>query len=300
MQEFRRIAVGLDAVPGDARLTEGCVRALAWARWLASSPGAEVALIHSTAQDEAWDERTRSYVAVSSGPGGEPFEEALAELREAGVAARLVYSEESPWLAVARHASAEGSDLVLVGKRASSFLQGPLLGSVSAKLVRRCPCPVWVVKSDSPAPPPRMILAATDLTPVGDRVLAAASALARRSGAALHVVHTFQLSMSVQMGRDEDQESFVRRTRREREEQLRERLEAAGSPGEVRLHVALSSPTHVVLECARRHAPDIVVMGTISRGGVAGVVVGNTAERLLGRLDTSILTVKPEDFVGPV
>jgi universal stress protein E len=42
------------------------------------------------------------------------------------------------------------------------------------------------------------------------------------------------------------------------------------------------------------------VMGTISRGGIPGVLVGNTAERLLPRLDCSLLTVKPEDFVCPV
>ncbi len=300
MFALRRITVGLDAEPGVPRLTAGCFQALEWARWLATSANGEVTLVHSTAHDEAWDERSGGYTTVSTEPGGAPFEAALEGLRGAGVEARLVFSEESPWLALARQASKDGSDLVLVGKRAAPFLHGPLLGSVSAKLVRRCPCPVWVAKPGASSPPPRVILAATDLSPVGDRVLDAACDLAGRSGAALHVVHTFQLSMSVQMGRDEDPEAFAERTRSERTDRLRAQLEAAGAPAEVSLHVALSSPTHVVLECEKRHSPDLIVMGTISRGGVAGVLLGNTAERLLGRLDTSILTIKPEDFVGPV
>jgi len=41
-------------------------------------------------------------------------------------------------------------------------------------------------------------------------------------------------------------------------------------------------------------------MGTISRAGIAGLLVGNTAERLLDQLDCSLLTVKPGDFVSPV
>jgi universal stress protein E len=41
-------------------------------------------------------------------------------------------------------------------------------------------------------------------------------------------------------------------------------------------------------------------MGTISRAGIAGLSVGNTAERMLGHLDCSMLTVKPADFVCPV
>ena len=41
-------------------------------------------------------------------------------------------------------------------------------------------------------------------------------------------------------------------------------------------------------------------MGTMSRGGVAGLLVGNTAERLLDKVECSLLTIKPEDFVSPV
>ena len=41
-------------------------------------------------------------------------------------------------------------------------------------------------------------------------------------------------------------------------------------------------------------------MGSISCGGVAGVLVGNTAERIFDRLDCSLLVVKPEDFVCPL
>jgi universal stress protein E len=71
-----------------------------------------------------------------------------------------------------------------------------------------------------------------------------------------------------------------------------------GTPAE--LHVALSSPTRAITECVARLSPDLVVMGTISRGGIPGVVIGNTAERLLGRLDCPLLTVKPSDFVCSV
>ena len=66
------------------------------------------------------------------------------------------------------------------------------------------------------------------------------------------------------------------------------------------LHIALTSPSHAILTCADRLKPDLVVMGTISRAGIAGLAVGNTAERILSHLDCSLLTVKPGDFVCPV
>ena len=45
---------------------------------------------------------------------------------------------------------------------------------------------------------------------------------------------------------------------------------------------------------------DLLVMGTIARTGIAGFIVGNTAERLLPRIPCSVLAIKPEGFVSPV
>ena len=70
--------------------------------------------------------------------------------------------------------------------------------------------------------------------------------------------------------------------------------------GAAKLHVGLTSPSNAILACVDRLKPDLVVMGTISRAGIAGLSVGNTAERMLGHLDCSMLTVKPADFVCPV
>ena len=41
-------------------------------------------------------------------------------------------------------------------------------------------------------------------------------------------------------------------------------------------------------------------MGTVGRTGVAGLVVGNTAETILEQLQCSILALKPPGFVSPV
>jgi universal stress protein E len=44
----------------------------------------------------------------------------------------------------------------------------------------------------------------------------------------------------------------------------------------------------------------LLVMGTIGRGGIPGIMIGNTAERLLPEVQCSVLAVKPPDFVCPV
>jgi nucleotide-binding universal stress UspA family protein len=45
---------------------------------------------------------------------------------------------------------------------------------------------------------------------------------------------------------------------------------------------------------------DLLVMGTVCRTGIAGFLIGNTAEEVLNQVDCSVLTRKPVGFVTPV
>ena len=51
---------------------------------------------------------------------------------------------------------------------------------------------------------------------------------------------------------------------------------------------------------ATSSAPDIVVMGALSRSGLERVFIGNTAERVLGSLACDVLVVKPDKFAASV
>lgn len=302
MTLYRRIVVGLD-LDLEGRIAEGAALALEQARWLGTRGGVRVTLLHSTRPDERWDARESDYV-VDGGPrprhSQEHLEAALDALRGAGADARLVLTEEPAWLAIVREVLREPADLVLSGKRSSRDHDGRPVGSVAHKLLRKCPCPVWVVKPGAAAPP-RRLLAAADLGPVGEAVTFSAARLAQEAAAKLFVVHALQLPLAVQVEGEAATEQWLARARDEAERTLATQLREAGrAEGADGIHVGLTSPTRAVLAGVERLDPDLVVMGTISRGGIAGLLVGNTAERLLGRLDRSILAVKPSDFVCPV
>ena len=60
-------------------------------------------------------------------------------------------------------------------------------------------------------------------------------------------------------------------------------------------------PETVILEFVVSGGIDLVVMWmTVARGGISGLLIGNTAERVLGKLPCSVLAVKPDGFVSPV
>jgi len=56
----------------------------------------------------------------------------------------------------------------------------------------------------------------------------------------------------------------------------------------------------LIPKLAQTKGIELIVMGTVCRTGVAGLIIGNTAENVLRQVDCSVLTVKPEGFVSPV
>ena len=61
-----------------------------------------------------------------------------------------------------------------------------------------------------------------------------------------------------------------------------------------------SSAPEAIIRQVRKHQIDLLVMGTVCRTGLSGFFIGNTAEKVLGNVDCSVLTLKPEGFVSPV
>jgi nucleotide-binding universal stress UspA family protein len=59
-------------------------------------------------------------------------------------------------------------------------------------------------------------------------------------------------------------------------------------------------PERAISRFVEANDVDLVVMGTVARSGIPGLVMGNTAERVLQRLSGSVFAIKPPGFVTPV
>jgi Universal stress protein UspA and related nucleotide-binding proteins len=292
MRDVRRLLLAIDLHRESRLLTAGSCLAADQAAELAKRVGCDVVLLYATGADAAGNAQVQSIAAGAARVSARHVLEQEADrFRSLGVSAQVEIADGEPaWLAIVRHALNDRIDLVIAGRRNERTHRVGHLGSVSKELLRNCPCPVWVAKLGGPVAP-RCVLAASDLAPVGERVLEYAAFVARHFGAALHVVHAFEiLPDGVRLHAECDA-----RTR-----QLAEQLaRIAGAPA-AEFHVVSEDATDAVLGSSSRLAADLVVMGTLSRGGIPGLLIGNTAERLLGRLDASLLTVKPDGFVCPV
>ncbi len=66
------------------------------------------------------------------------------------------------------------------------------------------------------------------------------------------------------------------------------------------MHLLKGNAGTLIPELAQEKAIELIVMGTVCRTGVSGMIIGNTAETVLRRVDCSVLAVKPDGFVTPV
>ena len=65
------------------------------------------------------------------------------------------------------------------------------------------------------------------------------------------------------------------------------------------IHITEGDPDDVVEIMAKEIEADLVVIGSVAREGLSGVLLGNTAERIVDRVSCDVLVIKPLDGVDP-
>ena len=218
----------------------------------------------------------------------------------------------TPFFEIIREVLKNKHDLVIKTARGEGRLKEVIFGSTTMHLLRKCPCPVWAIKPTHEKKYAR-IMAAVDPDPIdkkrnalNSKIMELATSLARSEGSELHVVHCWRLyGDTILSGRGRMSQNKVaelaRKARMEHEGRISELVEkqAPGLPNN-RIHLLKGDAEALIPALAKRKSIEIIVMGTVVRTGIAGFIVGNTAENILQRVDCSVLTVKPDGFVSPV
>jgi universal stress protein E len=206
-----------------------------------------------------------------------------------------------PWIEICRAVKHAGYDLVLVGTRGLSGWKSFFLGSTARRLIRKCPAPVWVVKPEHVGPP-RRILAATDFSETSRLAVLRGLQVARASQAEFHLLHVVD-SVDVPddvIERIPEGSNLRQQIHEAAQQHLTEFVASLPGDVEVRSQLTWGAPWEAIKEVSVELNVDLIVIGTVGRTGIAGMLLGNTAERVLGSCESSVLTVKPEGFESPV
>lgn len=257
------------------------------------------------------------------------LEPLAGSLREQGlnVDARVLQGKRS--LELTRAVLDGRHDLLL--KEADDDRPG-LLGTADVRVIRSCPAPAWVFR---PTDAPCRVLAAVNPRAEGDgehydpfglsgrfeppaiqdpsrenalnrRILDLAAWAASMFGGSVHAVHVWRVPGEDRLRQNphvntDEVDQYVETIRSEsaaRFQALIDDFEKAG-PAVVR-HLEKGWTAESIASLIAREQITLLVMGSVVRTGITGYVIGNTAESLLGRVDCSVLAIKPEGFVSPV
>ena len=231
----------------------------------------------------------------------------------------------TPFIEIIREVLRNAYDLVIKCPESQDWLDR-LFSSDDKQLLRKCPCPVWMVR-------PQIgesfdhILGAVDVgdsypakeletrQALNEMVIELASSLAVSEFAELHVVHAWEaigedaLRQGAFMQRPENEvNTYVDQTRRHHTQLLDTLIkkvsaklgEDAADYIKPQLHMPKGSARKVIPKLAKELQVDCIVMGTVARTGIPGLFMGNTAETILDQLECSVLAIKPPGFVSPV
>ena len=207
-----------------------------------------------------------------------------------------------PFIELTHAVQQEGYDLLMTGTRGVSAWKEFLVGSTAKRLIRKCPSAVWIVKAEH-ANPPATILAPSDFSDVSRKAVLMGLWLAEKASAEFHLLHVID-SKDVPEDLLETMPpgSSVRdEIRQEATERLDEFLKSLGTnTTRIVPHISWGHPWQEISRIAIKHKVDLITMGTVGRSGLKGVLLGNTAERVLDSSDCSILTMKPDNYVSPI
>lgn len=234
-------------------------------------------------------------------------------IRQEGIEVRTRVLPGTPFLTIIREVLRNNLDLVIMTADGDGGLKDRLFGSTSMHLMRKCPCPVWVIKPGQPHHYTRILVAVDPAsfdeqkTALDIKIMDLATSLAQRQQAKLHIVHAWLLpgETSLMGGRSQISRSDVEKLLRLAENKHRDELNKLLVNYDLqeikyKIHLLKGAAKEIIPTMAQENEVDLIVMGTVARTGVPGFFIGNTAESVLNQVNSSVLTVKPDEFVSPV
>lgn len=270
------------------------------AGWIAGKTKGRVHLLHACAlpvhgltpyeavlPNGLWDQIHAS--------AAEHLEEIRANLaQKAGIEVTAQVTDGVPGDAIHAATEAFGAQLIVMGTRGRTGLEHIVLGSVAERTLRTAGCPVLAVKEGGGTDDFQKILVGIDFSEPAEGALAAAVEWANQFGAELHVVHAFDLPLTIITPYEVAVPTSLLREAREA---ANAKLDAAvgrarATVKNVEGHLVEAPAGPALAEEATRIGADLVVVGSRGHTGLKHLLLGSVAERTVRLAPCPVLTLK--------
>ncbi len=227
---------------------------------------------------------------------------------QAGVTIDIIVEWHSrPFEAIIRQVEKGNHDLLIKMTHQHDRLQSVVFTPTDWHLLRKCPCPVWMVK-DQPWPESGKALVAVNLAselphhdPLNAKLVRETLDLAERvNHTEVHLVAAYpNTPANIVVDLPGFDPAIYDDAIRSQHLLAMKQLRQAFSIDEKNTHTAQGLPEEVIPELADELNAGVVILGTIGRTGLSAAFLGNTAEQVIDHLRCDLLVIKPDNFTSP-
>lgn len=186
-----------------------------------------------------------------------------------------------------------------------------LFGPIDHKLVRHCPCPVWLLRDVDLSRKEGQIVVAIDAIiedpihlELNQRLVKMARMIARTFDLELHLLHVSNFDQNGWLRGSIDHAKYAgfkrsaKRAAIEKMERFADRISL--NMDEATTHILEGVPGRAIVRYCAQNPVATVVIGSVGRSGLSGFLIGNTAEQIMNRIETSLLVISPTQVKSPI
>lgn len=233
-----------------------------------------------------------------------------APLRSEGLEVETKVLSGKTSVEVVREVLREKHDLVMAVAKGKNSKRKSFFGYTAMGLLRNCPSAVWLMPQE-PNSQIKHVLGCVDVSSdqridaeLNDKIMETAAAISQLHQARLSVLHAWRMPNEALLNSrlsPDDVAAYVREHGAWIAVQFDKLLQKHGTSIESEdANLCEDRPATAIAEFTAAQAVDLVVMGTLARAGLAGILLGNTAEQILDFIECSVLALKPYDFKSSI
>lgn len=212
-----------------------------------------------------------------------------------------------PYESIIRAVIAGEFDLVIKSTHKHDSLKSVIFTPTDWHLLRKCPCPVLLVK-DHAWPQSSKVLAAVSAgsddrshEQLNYEIINYASFMSALLESETHLINAYPPTpMNIAVEIPEFDTVLYNQNMKKHHKDALAKLADDFKLDQDKTHVIEGLPEDVIPEVALLLDAELVVIGTVGRTGISAALIGNTAEHVIDNINCDLLALKPPGFECPI
>jgi len=212
-----------------------------------------------------------------------------------------------PFESIIRAVLKHDYDIVLKSTHEHATFKSIIFTPTDWHLIRKCPCPVLLVKEHQ-WPENGNIIGAVNSSAddkqhqaLNQTIISDAKFLAELISGKLHLVNSYPgtpVNIAIEIP-EFDPNQFNETVKAHHIETCYKLAKQHGIPTD-HCHIKEGLPEDVIPLLATELDAELIVIGTVGRTGISAALIGNTAEHVIDSLNCDILALKPDGYKSPL